>query len=61
MASEESLRRWTYLIEGIVPAHYPTDVAQHFEYASADHGNCETDEAPREGCLQDKTAKGKGK
>ena len=45
-----------YLTEGIIPAHNPTNVAQHFEDAARYHGDCEADEAPREGRLHDKTA-----
>lgn len=48
--------RQTDLIEGIIPAHYPADVAQHFECAAANHGDGEADETPREGRLQDETA-----
>ena len=45
-----------YLVEGIIPAHNPSDVAQHFECATANHGDCEANEAPREGRLHDETA-----
>ncbi len=43
-----------------MPAHYPTDVPQHLERATADHGDGEADEAPREGRLQDETAQREG-
>ena len=46
----------TYLVERIIPAHYPANVTQHFECATADHGNREADEAPREGGLQNEAA-----
>ena len=55
--SIDRLRRVkNYLIEGIIPAHYPANVAQHFETAAADHGDSEADEAPGEGRLQDEAA-----
>ena len=48
--------RQAYLIERIIPAHYPANVAQHFECATTDHGSGETDKAPRKGCLQNEAA-----
>ena len=44
------------MIEGIVPAHDPANVAQYFKRAAADHGNREADKSARESGLQNEAA-----